>query len=115
VRRKNALIVLVILAFGLIGTGLSAFREQSEFISVGSGLGTWQVAYGFPLGWYGYSEPHLMVVMTPNKIYWFSSESFLLDTAFWLAISSSAFIVAIQLEKMLRKTKAPKIQSGITT
>ena len=56
VKKGTAILVaLIILAFGVIGTGLSAFREQNELIVDGWPMSTLKVAYGFPLGWYGYS------------------------------------------------------------
>ena len=102
-RKKTALAILIVLAFSLIGTGLSALREQSEFISYGGGLGTLKVAYGFPLNWIGYSEAQVFAPIF-NKIYWFSLESFLMDTGFWLAVSFTAYIVAMELVRY--KTRA---------
>jgi hypothetical protein len=56
-RKKSALIVLVVLAFGLVGTGLSTFYQQDGyFVNIAASKVTFTVSYGFPLGWHGYSH-----------------------------------------------------------
>jgi hypothetical protein len=111
-RKKTALIVLVILALGLVGASLSALYEHDERFGTILG-GTFKASYGFPLGWHGYSTtyggPIRLFPSTPPPVdYWFSLESFLLDIAFWSAISSLAVIAT-----MFYKTKAFKKLSVI--
>jgi len=111
-RKKTVLIVLVILALGLIGTGLSTLYEHDELF--GSMLGgTFKASYGFPLGWHGYSTnyggPIRLFPSTPPPVdYWFSLESFLLDTVFWFAISSIGCIATIKSMNILHKARAAK-------
>jgi hypothetical protein len=109
--RKTALIVLVILALGLIGASLSALYEHDERFGTMLG-GTFKASYGFPFGWHGYSDgygPLRVFPSTPPPVdYWFSLESFLLDIAFWSAISSLAVFTT-----MFHKTKTFKKLSAI--
>lgn len=111
-RKKTALIVLVILALGLVGASLSALYEHGE-LTQGTLLGgTFKASYGFPLGWHGYSTnyggPPLVYPSTWPVFYWFSLESFLLDIAFWSAITSFAVFCT-----MFYKTRAFKKLSVI--
>ncbi len=56
-RKKPALIALVILALGLVGTGLSAFYMQNEYSAdITVSKFTVKISHGFPLGWYGHSD-----------------------------------------------------------
>jgi hypothetical protein len=117
-RKKSVLIVVVILAFGLIGTGLSALYQQQDWqtteITADKHMSTFKVSHGFPVGWYGYSQTtiwytsHWNAPYIPPKIYWFSLESLLLDAAFWVAISFFVCIAAVKLVNKLRKTRASK-------
>jgi hypothetical protein len=113
-KRTAILIAVVILALGLIGTGLSALYEQNEFITFEGGpMGTLKASYGFPLSWYGYSQEEVLAPISTPKMYWFSLESFLLDTALWLAISSFVCITAIKSVMVFRKARDSKILSAI--
>jgi hypothetical protein len=115
-RKKSALIALAILALGLIGTGVSIIYVQNEFIGVHVGdpsVGTWKFSYGFPLSWYGYSQAVVRVPTTTPKTYWFSLESFLLDAAFWIAISFFTCIATMKSVSMLHKTRTSKNLSVI--
>jgi len=107
-RKKSALIVLVILAFGLVGTGLSALYQRNEYIrepyydpkSSGPPIGTIKVSCGFPLGWYGYSEVSAFWEFSTEN-YWFSLGSLLLDAAFWFAVSFFVSLAAIKSARAL--------------
>ena len=103
-RKKSVLIALVILALGLVGASLSTLYEHDE--RFGSMLGgTFKASYGFPLGWHGYSTnyggPPLVYPSTWPVFYWFSLESFLLDTAFWVVISFFVSLAAIKSAQAL--------------
>ena len=122
-RKKSALIALVILALGLVGTVLSTLYMQNEFIGEATpagAVGTFKVFYGFPISWYGYSvtdtiggfTTHFWGISLP-KIYWFSVGSLLLDAAFWIAISSFACIAIIKSVNILHKARASKNLSVI--
>jgi hypothetical protein len=115
-RKKSVLIALVILAIGLIGTGLSILYVQNEFIGVHIGdpsVGIWKFSYGFLLSWYGYSQAVVLAPIPTPKTYWFSLESLLLDAAFWVAISFSLCIATMKSVNMLSKTRASKKLSVI--
>jgi hypothetical protein len=115
-RKKSALIALVILALGLIGTSLSTLYKQNEHVGdITARIVTFKVSYGFPLSWYGYSRTSMgMPTFSPiPEIYWFSLESLLLDAAFWFAISFSVCIATMKSVNMLRKARASKILSVI--
>jgi len=101
--RKTALIVLAILALGLVGASLSALCEYDE--RTGTLGGTFKASYVFPLGWHGYSTNYggPLLRPRPHLDYWFSLESFLLDIAFWSAITSFAVFCT-----MFYKTRAFK-------
>ena len=113
-RRKSVLVALVVLAFGLIGTISSGFYVQNQFVKVAS-TGIVEASYGFPLGWYGYSQNHSLgrEIAVSFKVYWLSLESLLLDGAFWVAISFAVSIAVMKSVNMLRKTRASKILSVI--
>jgi hypothetical protein len=112
-RKKSALIALVILALGLIGTSLSTLLKQNEYIGYPPKV-TVKESYGFPRGWYGYSHiEQMMPVLHPEMVYWFSLGSLLLDAAFWIAISFFVCIATMKSVNMLRKTRASKILSVI--
>ena len=105
-RKKSVLIALVILAFGLVGTGLSTLYKQNEQIAITLMGFTQKVSYGFPLGWYGYSFavtgiPRNDYWGLPPLSYWFSLESLLLDVAFWFAISFFVSFVALKSARAL--------------
>jgi hypothetical protein len=103
-RKKTVLIVLGILAFGVIGTGLSAFYTMSQ-LEGNIWAGILKVSYGFPLGWYGYAQ-RVHPYFPP--VYWVSLEALLLDTVFWLAISTGGCFVIVKLMNILHKTRASK-------
>jgi len=107
-RQKTALMILIILGFGLIGTGLSAFYEQNELVGKGSNMHILKATYGFPMRWYGYSQQQAFSANPIPKFYWFSLESLLLDAAFWFAISFFACIATMKSVNILRKTRASK-------
>lgn len=120
-RKKTALSILVIVAFGLGGTILSlSYQKEDSIITpippwVTSGPyvvlyaqnQTYILSCGFPLSWYGYwtietwYNTHWNIPAIPTKHYWFSSGSFLLDSAFWLAISSFVSLSAIKSAQAL--------------
>lgn len=109
IRNKSVLFVLVILAIGLIGTGLSTLYTQKVDTGVHGLLGdVSKVSCGFPLGWYGYSLISGDVLSThpPSpSFYWFSLESFLLDAALWFAVSFFVTFATIKSVNMLHKTR----------
>jgi hypothetical protein len=110
-RTRTLLIVLATLTFTVIGTILSSLHTEiyQNFV-------IYRVSYGFPMGWYGYqigggfAQPILPAL---TETYWFSLESFLLDIAFWFAISSLVVIATIKSVNMLRKTRTSKKLSVI--
>jgi hypothetical protein len=111
-RKRTLAIVLTILAFTVIGTILSTFYtdKYQDFV-------VHRVSYGFPISWHGYEMiggPAQSIAPHPTEIHWFSLESFLLDIAFWFAISSLAVIVTMKSVNMLRKTRASKKLSVIS-
>ena len=115
-RKKTALIVVVILAFGLVGTGLSALYKQNEGIVITLMGFTRKESYGFPLGWYGYSFavtgiPHKGYWGLPPLSYWFSLESLLLDVAFWFAVSFFVSFAAIKSARALNLVA--RIRAGV--
>jgi hypothetical protein len=91
-RARHVLTVLVVFALGLVATLISGFYEQ-DF----SKLGLSKIGYGFPLVWHGHSW---IVYPTMPTAYWFSSESFLLDTAFWCLISTFIVLIFLKLTKI---------------
>jgi hypothetical protein len=91
-RTKPVLIVLLILVLGPIATLVSGFYEQNL-----SKPGLSKIGYGFPLVWHGHSR---IVYPTTPTVYWSSSESFLLDTAFWCLIFTSIVLVWLKLIKI---------------
>ena len=105
-RNKSVLIILVILASGLIGTGLSALYTQKGYTFTVM-TSTLKVSYGFPLGWYGYSQTYgeFITFIPPPRIYWFLLESFLLDFALYFAVSFFVTFATIKSVKMARKTR----------
>ena len=118
-RKKTALIVLVILALGLIGTSLSTLYIQSEHVEdFTANTVTVNVSFGFPLAWHGYSRTNDIVFQKHTKfwdsdIHWFSSESLLVDVAFWFAISFFVCLIAIKSVNMSHKRVASKNLSVI--
>jgi hypothetical protein len=111
-RKKSVLIVLVILAIGLVGTGLSAFYMQNEYSADTTVTKfTDKISHGFPLGWYGHSDTWGGIPFSAT--YWFSLESLLLDAAFWVAISFFVSFGAIKSVNRLHKTRASKNLSVI--
>jgi hypothetical protein len=88
-RARIALTALVISVLGLIATFASGLYEQD----LSRGVGVSRIGYGFPLSWHG----HSWVVYPGNPtIYWFSLESFVLDTVFWCLILASLTLVAFR-------------------
>jgi hypothetical protein len=114
-RRKFVLIVLAILALGLFGTGLTTLYQQDEQNIMGRPLFTHKVSYGFPLGWYGYTQTIEEVIpfSPPPEVYWFSLGSFLLDAAFWVTISFFVCIAAVKSVNMLRRKRVSENLSVI--
>ena len=114
-RKKSVLIVLVILALGLVGASLSALYEHDEEFGILNG--TFKASYGFPVGWHGYSTNYGGAILLPPHttpvFYWFSLEAFLLDAAFWIAISSFTCIAIIKSVNILHKVRASKNLSTI--
>lgn len=110
-RKRPFVIVLIILAFAVIGTVLSTLytSEYRDFV-------VHNISYGLPISWHGHE-----LVGGPaypgfvHELYWFSLESFLLDIAFWFAISSLVVIAAMKSMNILRKTRASKKLSAINT
>jgi hypothetical protein len=114
-KKKSALIVLVILALGVIGTSLSALYEQVEFIpSLNQPTSTVKVSNGFPLTCHGYSyfvEPEIRL-SGPSLTYWFSLGPLLVDAVFWFAISFFVCLAIVRSATAVRKA-ASKILSVI--
>jgi hypothetical protein len=102
-RKKSVPIALVILEIGLVGTGLSTLYKKNELTV--NPL-TYKAFYGFPLSWYGYSEQ--IVSLDGTMVYWYSAEFFLIDTAFWFAISFFVSFAAIKSANILRRTRTSK-------
>jgi hypothetical protein len=108
-RKKTVLIVVVILALGLIGTGLSTLYQRNEYIrdphydpkSMGPPTGTIKVFYGFPLAWNGYSQIEFGFRISAPSTYWFSLAPLLLDAAFWFAISFFVSFITIKSARVL--------------
>jgi hypothetical protein len=121
-RNKTVLIALVVLALGLVGTGLSALYQQQDWqtteITTDKHMETFKESHGFPLSWYGYTQTtiwylsHWNPPYNPPKVYWFSLESLLLDASFWFAISFFVSI-AIKSVSILHKARASKNLSVI--
>jgi hypothetical protein len=118
-RKKTVLIVLVILAFGLVGTGLSTLYKQNEYVEdIEANRVTVKVSYGFPLSWNGYSYTADIVFQKHTWFWgsassWFSLESILLDATFWIAISFLLYFTVLTSVNMLHKTRASKKLSAI--
>jgi len=115
-RNKSVLFVLVILAIGLIGTGLSSLYTQKGYTDTLGMTTTFKVSYGFPLGWYGYSQTYQGVLaqpILPPRTYWFSLESFLLDFALYFAVSFFVTLATIRSMSMLHKTRTSKNLSSL--
>ena len=113
-RKKYVLIALAIIAIGFVGTGLSTLYKQHDYINFTGRQATYKESYGFPLGWYGYSYIVGGVpILSPIHVYWFSLLSLLLDTAFWIAISSVGCIAIVKSMNMLHKARATKNLSAI--
>jgi hypothetical protein len=109
-RKGLFLTALAIILLGLVGTSLSTYYEQVEFIpSQNQPWGAVKVSYGFPLLWHGYSG-----LLSPlpgaigNREYWLSLESLVLDSLFWFAISFCVCISTMISVKILLKTTASK-------
>lgn len=114
-RKRTILVALAVIAVGLIATGVSTLYERREFIGDynPAGAGMSEFSYGFPLGWYGYSQAVGIIFSFSPKLYWFWIEPFLLDAAFWIAISAIGCLVIIKSMNMLHKTRASKNLSVI--
>jgi hypothetical protein len=111
VKKGTAILVaLVILALGVIGTSLSTLYEQDEWLDRGA-VTTFKVSYGFPVSWYGYSltEGGVIPVIPPPRAYWFSLGSFLLDAAFWFAISFFVSVATVKPVKILLRKIGSKV------
>jgi hypothetical protein len=90
-RARHVLTGLVVLALGLVATLISGFYEQDL-----SKPGLSKIGYGFPLVWHGHSW---IIYPTMPTVYWFSSEPFLWDTAFWCLISTLIVLILLKLTK----------------
>jgi len=113
-RKRTLLIASAVIALGLIGAGLSTLYRQNIITDFTGKQGVYKVSYGFPLGWYGHSHTVGGIPLFPSsETYWFSLESLLLDTAFWVAISSIGCVAIIKSMNMLHKTRASKNLSVI--
>ena len=88
-RTRHVLTVLVVFALGLVGTLISGFYEQDL-----SKPGLSKIGYGFPLFWHGHSS---IVYPAMPTVYWYSLESFVLDTAFWCFIFAALALVLLTL------------------
>jgi hypothetical protein len=110
-RKKTVLIALVILALGLVGTGLSALYTRNEYIGEPPVV-TFKKSYGFPLVWHGYSLIYKGWIPYgfPSE-YWFSLESLLLDAAFWFVISFFVSFVALKSARALNLVA--RIRAGV--
>lgn len=108
------LVALVILAFGLTGTGFSGLYVQNQFVIVAN-TGIVKASYGFPLSWHGYLQNYSLQLhphwgdVNPPKVYWLSLGSLLLDAAFWFAISFFACVATMKSVKILLRTIASKV------
>jgi hypothetical protein len=108
-KKRSFVIVLIILAFAVIGTVLSTLytSEYRDFV-------VHNISYGLPISWHGHE-----LVGGPaypgfvHEFYWFSLESFLLDIAFWFAISSLVVIATMKSVKMFHKRRASEKLSVI--
>jgi hypothetical protein len=109
-RTAAILVAVVILGLGIIGTGLSTLYEQNEWLILGQ-VATIKVSYGFPVSWYGYSfrEGGATPIYPPPRAYWFSLGSFLLDAAFWFAISFFVSIASVKPVKILLRKIGSKV------
>jgi len=85
---KPFLIFLVILALGFISTLVSGLYGKNL-----STIGVSKIGYGFPLSWHGHSW---IVYPGMPTVYWFSLESFVLDTAFWCLIFASLTLISFK-------------------
>ena len=118
-RKRTLLVALAILEVGLIGTGFSTLYKQNEYVEdITANRVMVKVSYGFPPGWYGYSNTRDIVFQKhtyfwDSGIHWFSSESLLLDAVFWFAISFFVCIATMKLVNMLHKKGASKNLSVI--
>jgi len=113
-RKRTLLIALAVIAIGVIGTGLSTLYRQNIITDFTGKQGVYKISYGFPLGWYGHSHTVGGIPLFPSsETYWFSLESLLLDTAFWVAISFSVSIATIKSVNILHKARASKNLSVI--
>jgi hypothetical protein len=122
-RKRALLIALAVIGLGLIGTGLSTLYQQQDWqtteITNDKHMETFKEYHGFPLSWYGYTQTRIWYLShwnppyIPPKVYWFSLPSFLLDTAFWIAISSIGCIAIIKSMNVLHKARASKNLSVI--
>jgi hypothetical protein len=104
-RKRTLLIALAVIGLGLIFTGLSGLYTVFQLPeNLWSGIS--KISYGFPFGWYGYFKRGHPDGFLP--VYWFSLESFLLDTAFWLGISTFGCFAIIKSMNMVHKARASK-------
>jgi len=110
-RKRLLLIALMILALGLIGTGLSTLYENDEPIESQQPFpsAAFKVSYGIPLAWHGYSVAYTgWIPWGFLSEYWFSLEYLLLDAAFWFAISFLVCVATLKSVSVLLKTIASK-------
>lgn len=110
-RERTLLIVLMVLALGLVETGLSSLYTQSTIDKLGGTIYIIRVSCGFPFIWYGYETIHQLHMFPQESLpeYWYSLELLLIDAAFWIAISSIACFVAIRAMNMSHKRKSSKL------
>jgi hypothetical protein len=94
-RIELILIVPAISALGFIATLVSGLYQQNL-----STLGVSKIGYGFPLSWHGNSW---IVYPGMPVAYWFSLESFVLDTAFWCLIFAVLTLVSLRWLKTRKR------------
>jgi len=113
-KKRTVVVALAIIAIGFVGTGLSTLYKQHDYINFTGRQATYRESYGFPLGWYGYSQTvgGIPTAFSP-MIYWSSLGPLLLDVGFWIAISFLVSSAAIKSVNTLHKTRASKNLSVI--
>jgi hypothetical protein len=93
-KKRDFLIVLLVIAVGFVITFASGFYKQTSLPADLYG-GTAETWYGVPFGWKGYSQVGHVYFFNPT--YWFSLASFLLDFFFWSLISSIGSYVILRV------------------
>jgi hypothetical protein len=88
-RTKPVLVALLIITLGIIATLISGLYEQNL-----SKEGLSKMGYGLPLIWHGHSW---IVYPDMPTVYWYSLESFVLDTAFWCFIFAALTLILLRL------------------